>query len=86
MILSAHAGRGLLVTGGPSDEAEFSSGNVKDHRAYISIRWNNHQRRKGHLAQRPSSTKASQASGPKPYPDCCSLESAAQEEKDQGRS
>ena len=39
---------GLLVTSGPSG-SEFSSGNVKDHRAYIRIRWNNHQRRKGHL-------------------------------------
>ena len=42
---------GLLVTSGPSG-SEFSSGNVKDHRDYIRIRWNNHQRRKGHLAQR----------------------------------
>ena len=42
---------GLRVTGGPSG-SDFSSGNVEDHRAYVCIRWNNHQRRKGHLAQR----------------------------------
>ncbi|KAM7225067.1 hypothetical protein CapIbe_023044 [Capra ibex] len=48
--LPAHAG-GSEVTGGPSDN-EFSSGNVKDHRTYVHIRWNNCQSRKGHLAQR----------------------------------
>ena len=47
--LPAHAG-GSEVTGGPSDN-EFSSGNVKDHRTYVHIRWNNCQSRKGHLAQ-----------------------------------
>ena len=47
--LPADAG-GAGVTGSPSG-SEFNSGNVKDHRAYICIRWNNHQR-KGHLAQR----------------------------------
>ena len=48
--LQAHAG-GAGVTGGPLD-SEFRSGNVKDHRADVCIRWNNRQRRKGHLAQR----------------------------------
>ena len=48
--LPAHAG-GAGVTGGPSDSG-FNSGNVKDHRAYVRIRWNNRQRRKGHLVQR----------------------------------
>ena len=47
--LPAHAGE-AGVTGSPLD-SEFRSGNVKDHRAYVCIRWNNHQRRKGHLAQ-----------------------------------
>ena len=49
------------VTGGPSD-SEFSSGNVKDHRAYVRFRWNNHQRRVTWLRDAPSS-RAPQASG-----------------------
>ena len=47
--LPAHDG-GAGVTGGPLD-TEFSSWNVKDHRAYVRTRWNNRQRRKGHSAQ-----------------------------------
>ena len=47
--LPDHTG-GAGVTGGPSG-SEFNSGNVKDHRAYIRIRWDNRQS-EGHLAQR----------------------------------
>ncbi|CAI9180970.1 unnamed protein product [Rangifer tarandus platyrhynchus] len=47
--LPDHTG-GAGVTGGPSG-SEFNSGNVKDHRAYIRIRWSNHQS-EGYLAQR----------------------------------
>ncbi|KAB0353161.1 hypothetical protein FD755_024124 [Muntiacus reevesi] len=44
--LPDHTG-GAGVTGVPSG-SEFSSGNVKDHRAYIRIRWNNRQRKGQH--------------------------------------